>query len=82
MFAVQGLRILAYRVYSYGLDVDNLAGSLLDLTETAQEVPETGLSDRLVGSEDGHAVHVRGRVGLGGQMAPNDLVFLKTTYAK
>lgn len=63
-----------------GLDANDLAGSLLDLSQTSQEVPESGLGDRGVGSEDGHAVHVRGRVGLGGQMAPNDLVFLKTTY--
>lgn len=65
---------------TYGLDADNLASCLLDLSETAQEIPEPGLGNRLVGSEDGHAVHVRSRVGLGGQMAPNDLVFLKTTY--
>lgn len=63
-----------------GLDGDNLAGGLLDLAETAQEVPETGLGDGGVGRKDGHAVHGRGRVGLGGQMAANDLVFLKTTW--
>lgn len=70
------------RVYSYSLDADNLASSLLDLSETSQEVPESGLGDRLVGGKDGHAVHVRGWVGLGRQMAPDDLVFLKTTYVK
>lgn len=62
------------------LDADNLASGLLDLSESAQEVPESGLGDRLVRSEDGHAVHVRRRVGLSGQMAPNDIVFLKTTF--
>lgn len=61
------------------LDADNLTGGLLDLLETTQEVPEAGLGDRLVGGEDGHAVQGGRRVGLGGQMAPNDLVFLKTT---
>lgn len=64
---------------AYGLDADNLTSGLLDLAETAQEVPETGLGDRLVGSKDGHAVHGRGRGSLGGQMAANDLIFLKTT---
>lgn len=64
---------------TYGLDTDYFASCLLDLSETAQEIPEPGLGNRLIGSEDGHAVHVRSRVGLGGQMAPNDLVFLKTT---
>lgn len=62
-----------------GLDTDNLASSLLDLPQTAQEVPETGLGDRLVGGEDGHAVHGGGRVGLRGQVAPDNLIFLKTT---
>lgn len=64
---------------TYSLDADDLTGGLLDLSETTQEVPVTGLGDRLVGSEDGHAVHGGGRVGLGGQMAANDLIFLKTT---
>lgn len=63
------------------LDVDDLTGGLLDLAETTQEVPETGLGDRLVGGENGHAVQRGRRVGLGGQMAPNDLVLLKATYA-
>jgi hypothetical protein len=61
------------------LDADNLTGSLLDLSETAQEVPETGLGDGLVGREDGHAVQGRRGVSLCGQMAPDDLEFLKTT---
>lgn len=61
------------------LDADDLTGGLLDLLETTQEVPVSGLGDRLVGSEDGHAVEGGGRVSLGGQVAPDDLVFLKTT---
>lgn len=64
---------------TYSLDADNLASGLLDLSQTAQEVPETGLRDRGVGSEDRHAVHGGSRGSLGGQMAPDDLVFLKTT---
>lgn len=65
--------------YTYSLDADNLASGLLDLSQTAQEVPETGLGNRGVGSEDRHAVHGGSRGSLGGQMAPDDLVFLKTT---
>ena len=63
-----------------GLDGDDLTGGLLDLGQTTQEVPETGLGDRLVGSEDGHAVQIGGGVGLGGQVAPDDLVFIKATW--
>lgn len=65
---------------THGLDADDLTSGLLDLSEASQEVPVTGLGDRGVGREDGHAVHGGGRVGLGGQMAANDLVLLKTTW--
>lgn len=61
------------------LDADDLTSGLLDLLETTQEVPVTGLGDSLVRGEDGHPVHGRGRVGLGGQVAPDDLVLLKAT---
>ena len=65
---------------TYRLDADDLTGGLLDLLETTQEVPVTGLGDSLVRGEDGHPVHGRGRVGLGGQVAPDDLVLLKATW--
>ena len=71
--------VLSPVVATHHLDADDLTGGLLDLLETTQEVPVSGLGDRLVGSEDGHAVEGRGRVSLGGQVAPDDLVFLKTT---
>lgn len=64
---------------TYVVQADDLAVGLLDLLELGQEVPETGLGDNLIGSEDAHAVELGGRVGLGRQMAANDLVFLKTT---
>lgn len=64
---------------TYRLDADDLTSGLLDLLETTQEVPVTGLGDSLVRGEDGHAVHGRGRVGLGGQVAPDDLVLCKAT---
>lgn len=75
--------LFSFRVWivgTYVLDTDDLTSGLLDLLETAQEVPVSGLGDRLVGSEDGHAVEGGGRVSLGGQVAPDDLVFLKTAW--
>ena len=64
---------------TYHVQANDLAVRLLDLSELHQEVPEAGLGDDLIGGEDPHAVQLGGRVGLGRQMAPNDLVFLKTT---
>lgn len=61
---------------------DDLAVGLLDLLELGQEVPEAGLGDNVVGSEDTHAVELRGGVGLVGEEAPNNLVLLKTTCEK
>jgi len=59
---------------------DDLAVGLLDLAQLHEEVPETGLGDHGVGCKDSHAVEFRGRVGVGGQVAPDDLVFLKATH--
>jgi hypothetical protein len=64
---------------TYHIDADNLAVGLLDLAELHQKVPESGLGNDLVRGEDPHAVQLRGRVGLGGQVAPDDLVFGETT---
>lgn len=58
---------------------DDLTIGLLDLLELHQEVPETGLGNDLIGGKDAHAVELGGGVALGGQMAANDLVLLKTT---
>lgn len=64
----------------YLVDANDLTGGLLDLLQTPHEVPVTRLGNDFVGCEDAHAVHPRIRGGLGGQMAPDDLVFVKTTY--
>ena len=64
---------------TYHVHADDLTGGLLDLLQAAQEVPVTGLSNDRIGSEDSHAVEAGGRVGLGGQVAANDLVLLETT---
>lgn len=65
---------------AYLVHGNDLAGGLLDLLQAPQEVPVTGLGDDRVRRKDAHAVEPRGGVGLGGQMPPNDLVFVKTTY--
>lgn len=62
------------------VQADDLTVGLLDLLQLGQEVPEAGLGNDLIGCENSHAVQLGGRVGLAGQMAPNDLVFLKTTH--
>lgn len=64
---------------TYDIDGDDFTGGLLDLAKTAEEVPEAGLGNDVVRRKDAHPVQARSRVGLRGQMAPNHLVFLKTT---
>lgn len=58
------------------LQGDNLASGLLELLQLAQEVPETGFGDNVVGSEDTHLVQRRLWLLLAWQLAANDLVFL------
>jgi hypothetical protein len=58
---------------------DDLAVGLLDLAELAKEVPEPRLGDNIVGRKDTHAVDLWGRVGLAGEVAADDLVFLEAT---
>lgn len=62
------------------VDSDNLSVRLLDLAQLHQKVPEARLGDHGVGCEDAHAVQLRGRVRVGGQVTPDHLVFLKTTH--
>jgi hypothetical protein len=58
---------------------DDLAVGLLDLAELHKEVPEAGFGDHGVGCEDAHAVEFGGGVGVGGEVAANDLVFVEAT---
>lgn len=58
------------------LQGDNLASGLLELLQLAQEVPETGFGNNVVGSEDTHLVQRRLWLLLAWQLAANDLVFL------
>lgn len=64
---------------AYLVQRDNLAVRLLDLPQLGQKVPEAALGNHIIGSEDAHAVEFGSRVGVGGQMAPDDLVFLQAT---
>lgn len=61
------------------VQADDLTVGLLDLAELGEEVPETGLGDNIVRRKDTHAVELWGRVGIRGQMAPNDLVLCETS---
>ena len=63
---------------TYHTGRNNLAIGLLDLSDLTQEVPETGLCDNGIRCKDAHAVKFWRWVGVGWQVAPDDLVFLKT----
>lgn len=65
---------------TYLVQSHDFAIRLLDLAELGEEVPEAGFGDDIVGGEDAHAVELRGRVGIGRQVAPDDLVFLQATF--
>ena len=60
---------------TYHVQADNFAFCLLDFLQLRKEVPEAGFCDHIVRSKDAHAIEFRGRVGLGGQVTPDDLVF-------
>ena len=59
---------------------DDLAVRLLDLAELAEEVPEPRLGNDIVGRKNAHAVDLGGRVGLAGEVAADDLVFLEASW--
>ncbi len=58
---------------------DDLTVRLLDLAELAEEVPEPRLGDNIVGRKNTHAVDLGGGVGLAGEVAADDLVFLEAS---
>lgn len=60
---------------------DDLAVRLLDLAELAEEVPEPRLGNDIVGRKNAHAVDLGGGVGLAGEVAADDLVFLEASCA-
>jgi len=64
---------------TYLIHADDLTVRLLNLPELGQEVPEAALGDNLVRRKDAHAVELWCRVGVRGQVTPNDLVFLQAT---
>jgi hypothetical protein len=61
------------------VEADDLTVGLLDLPQAGEEVPETALSNNRVGRKNAHTVELGSRLGVSGQMAPNDLVFLQAT---
>lgn len=64
---------------TYHVQADNFTIRLLDLLQLREEIPEAGLCNNIVGSKDAHAVKFRGWVGIGGQMAADDLVLLEAS---
>ena len=46
--------------------------------DAPQEIPESGLGDDFVWRKDAHAVYFGIRFRIGGEMATDDLVFLKS----
>jgi hypothetical protein len=61
--------------YTYNVDGNDFTSSLLDLTELLQKVPETGLCDNNVGSENTHAEELGGNFLSGGEFTSNHLIF-------
>jgi hypothetical protein len=62
------------------VDAHNLSICLLDLAKLAEKVPEAGFGNDIIGSEDSHAVELGSGVGLGGEVAADDLVFLEAAW--
>jgi len=61
------------------IQTDDFTIGLLDLSELHQEVPETGFCNHGVGCKNPHAIELWSGVGVGGQVAPNDLILCETT---
>ena len=65
---------------THDIDPYDLTAGLLRLLSLPEEVPEAGLGDDFVGREEAHAVQLGGAVRRGGQMPPDDLVFLERHF--
>jgi hypothetical protein len=57
----------------YLVDGDDLTGSLLDLAKLLEEVPEAGLGNDIVGSEESHAEELRDGLLFGRKLAADNL---------
>lgn len=73
--------MLPYSSATHLVQRDDLTVRLLDLAELAEEVPEPRLGDNVVGRKNTHTVDLGGRVGLAGEVAADDLVFLEASCA-
>ena len=67
---------------TYHVDGNDFSIGLLDFSNLGQKVPEAGFGDDRILGKDAHAVELGCRVGISGQIAPDDLVFLETSYEK
>lgn len=57
----------------YLVDGDDLTGSLLDLAKLLEEIPEAGLGNDIVGSEESHAEKLRDGLLLGRKLTADNL---------
>jgi hypothetical protein len=71
------VRVFCVFEETYDIQTDDLSVRLLDLAEFHEEVPEARFGDYCVGREDSHAVEFWCRVGFGGEVAADNLVFLE-----
>ena len=66
--------------YTNLVQANDLSVRLLNLPELGEEIPEARLGNDIVRSEDAHAIELRCRVGIGRQMASDDLVLLEDLH--
>lgn len=62
------------RMIAYLIDIKDLSGGLLHLSNLMHEIPEARHGIDLIGGKDLHAVSRRILVGVGGSFTPNHLV--------
>ena len=69
---------LAFLTFLSCLQWDEGRQRVAEVRNAPEEVPESGLCNDLIRSEDAHTIDFRGRLCLGREMAPDDLKFLQT----
>ena len=70
----EGTTFKLMRMIAYLIDIKDLSGGLLHLSNLMHEIPEARHGIDLIGGKDLHAVSRRILVGVGGSFTPNHLV--------
>lgn len=73
-------RQVAVREGMYLVQRDDFSIGLFDLFQLGQKVPEARLCDHVVWCKNAHAVQLGCGLCIGGEMAPDHLVFLESCY--